>query len=129
MILFFYNYYEIFISSIYRKHYYIFQVLYARVKFVPTMRFVIIANHVYWPTEIHGYIDYIDLPGADLEGGQRAMAPPNRWITMLHNLFKVGKSIGLSMKDLFFCFLFFFCSLPFAINNSPPPLQKSLIRP
>ena len=35
-------------------------------------------------------------------GGQGAMAPPNRWIIMLHNLFKVGKCIGF----------FFFGSLP-----------------
>ena len=42
---------------------------------------------------------------ADSEGrGVMASAPPppNRWIIMLHNLFKVGKSIGLSMKDIFF---------------------------
>ena len=43
------------------------------------------------------------LSGADLEEGAKGpLPPPNRWIIMLYNLFKVGKCIGLSMKDLFF---------------------------
>ena len=65
-------------------------------------------------------------PGADSEGGggQRAMPPPQTvgllCYVMLYNLFKVGKCIGLSVKDLFFWFSIF------AISNSSPPLTKIL---
>ena len=43
------------------------------------------------------------VPGADPEGGGvKGLWPPsNRWIVMLHNLFKVGKRIGSKYEGPF----------------------------
>ena len=87
-------------------------------------------------------------PGADPEGGggwgSRGHGPfPNRWIIMLHNLFKVGKCIGSMHEGPFFWFFTFaikrayeqnFCLWPTIIAYNeiiapPPPLTKILDPP
>ena len=68
------------------------------------------------------------MQGGSRGGGARSHGPPNRWIIMLHNLFKVGKCIGSKYEEPFLGFFTFAIKRAYEQNFVYDLLQSLIMK-